>query len=136
MRLRGLAVHVNINVAVTATGADVTKNAPTRVRLVQAVNAGTAQNVFRSLPVPSMTANAILLGQAVLAIRAADGAVAEKTIKKSKKAHGHIGGIVAITTANLLPHVHTVLLNIWFHPIIRLRIRLLLPYVKSRPMVL
>ena len=45
MRLRELAVHVNINVAVTGAGADVTKSAQTRVKRVQAVNAGTAQAV-------------------------------------------------------------------------------------------
>ena len=45
MPLRALAVHVNINAAVTGAGADATKNAQTRVKRVEAVNAGTAQAV-------------------------------------------------------------------------------------------
>ena len=91
MRLRALVGRVNINAAVTEAGADVTKNAQTRVKHVQAVNAGTAQAVFQNQQADSMTANVILLGQAVLAIKAAGGAAAERTMKKYKAEHGHIG---------------------------------------------
>ena len=85
MRLRGLAVRVNINAAVTETGADVTKNAPTRVRLVQAVNAGTDQNVRINQAVRDITANVILLIRDVLVIRAAGGTAVRHFKIKSRK---------------------------------------------------
>ena len=82
MRLRELAVHVNINVAVTGAGADVTKSAQTRVRRVQAVNAGTGQNVWISQArhQSNMTVNVITTVLLTLVIRAAGGAAAAKII--------------------------------------------------------
>lgn len=82
MRLRGLAVHVNINVAVTGAGADVTKSAQT-LQIVPAIHVGTAQNVFQSLPVPNIgenqmcfiTAPAIILVMPGFATKEAGGVV-------------------------------------------------------------
>lgn len=85
MRLRALAVHVNINAAVTATGANVTKNAPTRVRLVQAVNAGTVQSVRINQAVRDITENVILLILDVLVIRAVGGTAVRHSKIKSRK---------------------------------------------------
>ena len=89
MRLRVLAVHVNINVAVTGAGADVTKSAQTRARLAPASNVGTVQNALTSL-IPHLnyiTENVIIVALLILAIRAAGGAAAlRNTIYKT--AHG------------------------------------------------
>ena len=82
MRLRELAVHVNINVAVTGAGADVTKSAQT-LQIVPAIHVGTAQNVFQSLPVPNIgenqmcfiTAPAIILVMPGFATKEAGGVV-------------------------------------------------------------
>ena len=82
MRLRELAVHVNIKVAVTGAGADVTKSAQTRVRLVQAVNAGTGQNVWirQARHQSNITVNVITTVLLTLAIRAAGGYATVKNI--------------------------------------------------------
>ena len=85
MRLWELAVHVNINAAVTGTGADVTKSAQTRVKRVQAVNAGTAQNVQINQAVRDITENVILLIRDALAIRAAGGTAVRHSKIKSRK---------------------------------------------------
>ena len=82
MPLRALAVRVNINAAVTETGADVTKNVPTRVKRVQAVNAGTAQSVWMN-PArhqSNITVNVITTVLLTLAIKAAGGYAAVKNI--------------------------------------------------------
>ena len=80
MRLRGFAVHVNINAAVTETGADATKNAPT-LQIVPAAHAGTAQSVWINLPVLNIgenqmcfiTASAIILAIPGFATKEAGG---------------------------------------------------------------
>ena len=85
MSLRAAAERVNINAAWTVIGAAVTKNARTRVRLVQAVNAGTAQNVLINQAVRDITENVILLIRDVLAIMAAGGTAVRHSKIKNRK---------------------------------------------------
>ena len=124
---------MNINAAATGTGADVTRHAQILVRLVQAVNAGTAQNASIS-PANSMTAHVIILDQAVLAIRAAAGVAAGKTMKveRRKRENGHIGAIRLIAPQNRLLHVNIALILISMVLAILLRMNLLLQCVRNR----